>query len=175
MLTGCGERLAAATTSDATSGVTPPVCSQASAATADRASVVAGIIASPLYAAVAQGRTARCSAEQAGSVETLRFTFGGMASVRVTLDTTIEYREDLARFDAAVAADPVALLTQAERERFGDDGCGIDWRQSPEASAASDAPGSTLRTYRGEVCNCQARQRRDAAGRLVELGLRSAC
>ena len=71
--------------------------------------------------------------------------------------------------------EPVAdVLVRAEQAAFGAAGCGINWKH-PETRAAEGNPGTTESVFRGDTCNCQARVRRDAAGRVTGLALRSNC
>lgn len=103
---------------------------------------------------------------------TYRLRDGG--SLRALRNPAIEYTEQTARFSLPVADNPLALLARAERAAFGDSGCGINWQQA-DIQPADDERGVTETVYRGEACNCQARVRRDAAGRVRGLLLRSAC
>jgi hypothetical protein len=105
---------------------------------------------------------------------TVAYVFADGATLRVTRDPTIEYSDQEAQFGAALTDDPVALLTRAEHSGFGSEGCGIDWQHAATEAAAEDAK-STEQVYRGEVCNCQARVRRNAGGKVVGLLLRSTC
>ena len=69
---------------------------------------------------------------------------------------------------------PETILASAKRLAFGAGGCGIDW-QNANTKAAADSPDVTETLYYGDIRNCRAGIRRDAAGRVVELMLRSAC
>ena len=101
-----------------------------------------------------------------------RFRDGG--SLRVRHDPRIEYNDQEARFATPLAEDAVALLTRVEQASFGATGCSIDWRRA-ETQPASDDARATESIYRGDTCNCQARVRRDPAGRVTGLVFRSAC
>ena len=67
----------------------------------------------------------------------------------------------------------LALLQRTEQWAFGDKGCSIAWKNSPEKEAGA-VPDSREVVYRGEECNCQGRlvYRGDV---LTALIFRSAC
>ena len=94
--------------------------------------------------------------------------------MRVTRNAQIEYSDQEVRFASPPSESPVAVLTRTEQAAFDGKGCGIDWR-SGDTSAASDDPSARETVYRGDTCNCQARVRSDAKGRVVGLLFRSAC
>lgn len=122
----------------------------------------------PLFKAASTSGLSSCTAEHPpqGALR-LDFRFRDGSRLQVTQDERIEQFEQQADFAQPPAADPVLLLQRAERAAFGEGGCGIDWqRPQPQAAGA---------LYRGSACNCQAELRRDAAGRIVTLALRSAC
>jgi hypothetical protein len=131
--------------------------------------------AGPLYAMlVAATSVASCSISIESSRIALDYMFRDGASLRVTHDPRIEYNNQEVRFASPPAEDAVAILTRVERAAFGADGCGIDWSEA-DTQAAGDEAGVTETIYRGDVCNCHARVRRDAGGRMVGLVFRSAC
>jgi hypothetical protein len=101
-----------------------------------------------------------------------RFKDGGRLNVK--RDARIEFTEQVAQFHFPRDKDPLTVLTEAERAAFGADGCGIDW-QAPDTQEIPDDSGATRTLYYGDICNCRARISHDAAGRVVELMLRSAC
>ena len=129
--------------------------------------------AGPLYAAFAAGGSATTCrvGNDSGSV-TLEYTFGDGASLRVTSNPQIEYTDQDARLETPLKEDPVAVLRRAEQSAFGGKGCGIEWRDKQTQPADG---GSIEDIYRGDICNCQARVRRNAAGEVKGLLLRSAC
>jgi hypothetical protein len=71
-------------------------------------------------------------------------------------DPAIESTEQ--RLSLAGLSEPaaLALLQRTEQWAFGDEGCSIAWKNSPEKEAGA-APDSREEIYRGEGCNCQAR------------------
>jgi hypothetical protein len=159
----------AAVSCSATNG---PATAQDSATMAElRQSVENG----PLYTvpAAATG-VASCHVHYDSGVTVLEYRFkdGGWLSVK--RDARIEYTEQEARFALSPAENPATILADAERVAFGSKGCGIDWRQA-ETQPAGDDHNAIETIFRGDVCNCQARIRRDAAGRIVGFMLRSAC
>lgn len=110
---------------------------------------------------------------QPGGVVTLEYPFRDGLWLHVKRDPRIEHTELIALI-AVPKEQPEALLAGTERAAFGADGCGIDWRQ-PETQPAEDDRSVTETVYRGDVCNCQGRIRRNADGRGVRFVLRSAC
>jgi hypothetical protein len=132
------------------------------------------IEAGPLYAMAAdEGALAACRISREATRLVLEYSFANGASLRAERDPTIEYAEQDVRFASPREADPAAALARAEQASFGASGCGIDWRQGTAEPAAAAPSAETV--YRGDLCNCQARVRRDAAGRVVGLIFRSAC
>jgi len=124
----------------------------------------------PLFAIAAGAGIEDCSIEEKTGVIDLRYAFRDGGWLHAKRDPRIEYTEREVRFASPLAEDPLAVLRRAEQAAFGAAGCGIDWRLSETEAqgAASEA------VFRGDVCNCQARVRRED-GRVVGLTLRSAC
>jgi hypothetical protein len=104
----------------------------------------------------------------------LEYHFRDGGRLTVKRDPRIEYTEQVAQFHLGSNNDPVAILADAERVTFSAGGCGIDWH-APDTQATGDDPGTTQTLYYGDVCNWRAGIRRDAAKRVIELMLRSAC
>jgi hypothetical protein len=163
----------------ATAAGEAPACeSLGDATTANR--VLAGelqrsVTSGALFAAAATGTGIQaCSVWHAGnSVELLyRFRSGGQFTAK--RDATIESTELRAKLTLPSTEDPLRVLTRAERQAFGEQGCGIDWAH-PDTEAAKSEPGATDSVWHGQTCNCRARARRDALGTLIELALTSAC
>jgi hypothetical protein len=128
-----------------------------------------------LFGAAAAGTGVQnCSVWHAGrSVELLyRFRSGGQFTAK--RDPAIELTEQRAKLALPMAEDALDVLGRAERQGFGEQGCGIDWAH-PDTKAAKNEPGATDTVWHGETCNCQARARRDALGTVIELALTSAC
>jgi hypothetical protein len=131
--------------------------------------------AGPLFGTAAAGTpAASCRIGSDAGAVTLDYTFGNGAAMRVRRDARIEYTSQEVRPAAPPTENAVAILTRTERSSFAPDGCGMDWAK-PETAAATDEPASSDTIYRGDVCNCQARIRTDASGRIVSLVFRSAC
>ena len=130
----------------------------------------------PLYAIAnsAAGGPASCRIGADSSGIALEYTFRDGAWLRVMHDPRIEYDNQDVRFASPLAEDAVTVLTRVEQTAFAPGGCDIDWRKA-ETQQAGDDPGSTETIYRGDTCNCQARVRKDIAGRVVGLVFRSAC
>ena len=129
----------------------------------------------PLYAALlAVSPLESCRVRSELNASTLTYRFAGGGSLRVTRDARIEYTEQEAQFVVPPLQAPAALLLRVERAEFGAAGCGIDWQRAERASPEVNA-GAIDTVFRGDVCNCQARIRRNAAGHVVGLALRSTC
>jgi hypothetical protein len=104
----------------------------------------------------------------------LEYTFRDGASMRITRSQETEYTDQEVRLASPLNENPVAVLRRAEHASFDAQGCGIDFG-TLETTQPGDEPGATESIYRGTVCNCQARARSDASGRVLRLQLRSAC
>jgi len=130
---------------------------------------------SPLYEASAAKRgVTTCTVTSESGERIVRYTFRDSGWMQVTYQPRIEYTDQEVRLTSPLDEDAVPVLTRAERAAFGADGCGIDWRQ-PETRTPEDDASARETIYRGDVCNCQARVRTDAAGRVTGLLFRSAC
>ncbi|MCI0666813.1 MAG: hypothetical protein L0Y43_02010 [Methylococcaceae bacterium] len=131
---------------------------------------------SPLYTIPASAKgLAECRIHyQPDGVIALEYLFRDGDWPHVRRDASIEYTELDARFTLNSNERPEAILAHAERAVFGAEGCGMDWRQ-PETRPADEDPGLTEAIFRGEVCNCQARLRRNKDNPVVWFNLRSAC
>jgi hypothetical protein len=157
----------------------PPECSGADAvASAPDAKTLTDLRRAtemgPFYAVGSRAGVASCRITRDADSIRLEYTFRDGASLRVTRNPKIEYTDQELRLAFALVENPTAVLTRAEQAAFDAKGCGIDWKQ-PETAPADDDPRSTESVYRGQVCNCQARARSDASGRVMRLQLRSAC
>lgn len=157
----------------------PPECSGSDAvASAEDAKTLTDLRRSteigPFYAVGSRAGVVSCRITRDADSIRIEYTFRDGASLLVTRNPKIEYTDQELRLTFALVENPVAVLTRAEQAAFDSKGCGIDWRQ-PETAPASDDPRATENVYRGAVCNCQARARSDASGRVMRLQLRSAC
>jgi hypothetical protein len=156
------------------SGSSAPDCAPppqlASAVVEIRKSVESG----PLYAVASRAGLAGCHTTAQDGAITLEYTFRDGASMHITRSQETEYTDQEVRLASPLTESPVAVLTRAEQAAFGATGCGIDWGKV-EITQPGDEPGATESIYRGTVCNCQARARADASGRVLRLQLRSAC
>jgi hypothetical protein len=129
----------------------------------------------PLFVVSAnRAGVASCRIGVESGTASLEYQFRDGGWLRTKRDPRIEYTDQEARFAVPPAESPITILTRAERVTFGDQGCGIDWKRG-ETHPAEDDRGAVEAVYRGDTCNCQARVRRDASGRVVGLALRSAC
>ena len=159
-------------------GAASPDCAATNAGSPQNADTLAAVRrfveTGPFYAIGSRAGVASCRITADADAITLEYTFRDGASLRVTRNPKIEYTDQELRLAFPIGENPVVVLTRAEQAAFDAKGCGIDWRQA-ETGPASDDPRSTESIYRGDVCNCQARARSDASGRVVRLRLRSAC
>jgi hypothetical protein len=129
----------------------------------------------PLFAAfAATTAVSRCQIGADDGATFVEYQFRDGGSLRAKRDPRIEFSEFDAQFAAPPREDPITILTGAERAAFGADGCGIDWKDA-ETRTPDDRRAAVEKIYRGDTCNCQARVRTDAAGRVVGLILRSTC
>jgi hypothetical protein len=176
LTTGCSALPAASQSATTTQGVECTVAGtgispqDAEAAKALRATVERG----PLYRSAAKAGVAACQVSHEPDEITLEYQFRDGGWLRVTHQPRIEYTDQEVRFATPLTESPVAVLTGAEQAAFPPKGCGIDWRQE-ETQPADDDASARETIYRGDVCNCQGRVRRDSAGRVMGLLLRSAC
>lgn len=128
----------------------------------------------PLYLMLAgRARATGCRfVEEAGRI-LLEYAFEDGGRLRVEHDPRIEYSNQEARLASPPAEEATAILARAEQAAFSPKGCGINWREA-ETKPGDDGH-STEMVYRGDVCSCQARVRRDGNQRIVGLVLRSTC
>lgn len=147
-----------------------PTAQEAGTISALRSNVESG----PLYTIPAAAGVSACSINVGQGVITLEYRFKDGGRLHVKRDSRIEYTEQVARFHLAPERNPITILASAERVAFGASGCGIDW-QKADTQTPVDDPGATETIFYGDVCNCRAGIRRDPAGHIVELMLRSAC
>jgi len=115
---------------------------------------------------------ASCALRRNGDNMILLYTFANGGRLQATVNPVIEFAEQRAAFHLISEQRALALLRDAEKHAFGPDGCGIEWEQ-PEKEESAAGRSSEI-VYRGDTCNCQARQLiKD--GRIIALVLRSAC
>lgn len=130
---------------------------------------------SPLYAIQASAASVSgCRISYKDKTMGLEYKFQDGGWFRLTLDPRIEYANREVRLASPLAEDPVAILKRAEHKVFGAKGCGIDWLKQ-ETQPALDEKSAIETVFYGEVCNCQARIRRDADKRVIGLILRNTC
>jgi hypothetical protein len=131
--------------------------------------------ASPLFTVPAsRSAVASCRVGVESGVASVEYQFGDGGWLRAKQDARIESTDVEVRAGIPSSENPLSILARAERAAFGDNGCGIDWKEK-ETHRAEDDPRAVEAIYRGDTCNCQARIRSDAAGRIIGLTLRSAC
>jgi hypothetical protein len=156
-----------------------PACESLGEATAVNRPLAAelqrSVTSSALFHAAGAGTGVQaCSVWHAGKSVELIYRFRGGGQFTAKRDATIESTELRAKLALPASENPLRVLTRAERQAFGQQGCGIDW-EHPDAEAARGEPGATDSVWHGDVCNCRARARRDALGTVIELSLTSAC
>lgn len=141
----------------------------------DAAALRAATERGPLFATLRASSSIRaCRVRfEPGAVEIdWRMRDGGW--LRVARDSRIELYEQEARLAVPLNEEPAAWLRRAAVAAFGEGACGIDWSAS-DTETATDDPSATEQVFHGDVCNCQARLRRDATKRVVGALLRTAC
>ena len=128
----------------------------------------------PFYRELAgkAGKTRACHVSRDGDKIRLSYTFTQHVHLDATVNPAIEFAEQRATVRSMSEQRALALLSAAETHAFGADGCGIDWKE-PEKEPGS-RPGSSEIVYRGDTCNCQAREILEE-GHIVVLVLSSAC
>ena len=128
----------------------------------------------PFYRELAgkAGKAEACAVSRDGDNLKLAYTFADQGHLDATLNPAIEFAEQRATMRSITEQRALALLHDAEKHAYGADGCGIEWK-GPEKEA-TDAPGSSAVVYRGDACNCQAREVFEG-GRITAIVLRSAC
>jgi hypothetical protein len=140
------------------------------AATEMRRTVESG----PMYEIVAATTDVlTCTIAEDAGVVTLEYRFRNGSWLRRRRNSSIEYTEEEARFASPILENPIEVLKREEQHAFTH-GCGIEWQQ-PEIEPLVDVSDAREAIYRGNICNCQARIRTDAGGRVTGLTLRSAC
>ena len=125
----------------------------------------------PVYQALASGARLRsCRGTTRSGELSLEYLFADGGTLTVARNPTLEYSNVEVQFGSPSQYDAIGLLRRAERSSFSPDGCGIDWSDAtPSDSTVSET------AYYGDLCNCQARVRRNAEGRVVGFAFRSAC
>lgn len=108
-----------------------------------------------------------------GSIH-IDYRYADGSALQVRRQSRIESTDFTLRFAQPRAGPGRDILVELERTAFGATGCGIDWQRATTEPAADGSRGADT-VYRGDLCNCQARVRRDEQGRVVVLTLRSAC
>ena len=108
-----------------------------------------------------------------GSIR-IDYRYADGSALQVRRQSRIESTDFTLRFAQPRAGPGRDILVELERTAFGATGCGIDWQRATTEPAADGSRGADT-VYRGDLCNCQARVRRDEQGRVVVLTLRSAC
>lgn len=171
---GCSSPPASSSTPATPAASSAPECQAPAEQAAAVAELRRAVESGPLYAAASTSGLASCVAATRDDAITIDYRFRDGASLHLTRSQTTEYTDQQIRLASPLTDDAVAVLTRAERAAFDAKGCGIDWA-AMETSRPSDDPSATERIYRGDVCNCQARARSDANGRVIGLELRSAC
>jgi hypothetical protein len=174
VLAGCSQPTVADTAVPAGAALVSCQAATDGAAPKERAALAewrAAVENGPLYAAAARASAASCRTQLQTGAVALEYRFDNGGWLRARRDEALESSEQEARFGKPSAQDPQPLLLQAERAAFGEAGCGLDW-QKAETQADKD---STETVYRGKTCSCQARVRRNDAGQVLGVSLRSAC
>ncbi len=103
----------------------------------------------------------------------LSYTFRSDARLDAHFDSSIEYSEQRMQLPGLTSDSALALLKAAEKDLYGANGCGIQWKRS-KRETDDQHPGSSQVVYKGKTCNCQARVVYDHNA-IVAVLLQSAC
>jgi hypothetical protein len=142
---------------------------------ADAAALRAATERGPLFATLeASSSTQACRVRFEPGVVEIHWRMSDGGWLRVARNSRIELYEQEVRLAVPLGEEPTAWLRRAAVAAFGEGACGIDWCAS-ETEQATDDPSLTEQVFRGDVCHCQARLRRDAANRVVGALVRRAC
>ncbi|HUI83689.1 MAG TPA: hypothetical protein VL240_05670 [Candidatus Binatia bacterium] len=114
-----------------------------------------------------------CNERLEGDTLALTWAFRGNARLEARIDTSLEFSEQRMQLSRLTGERALALLKAAEKDLYGDDGCGIRWKK-PVSEKDASHPASWERIYRGTTCNCQARVTYRQKS-IVALLMRSAC
>jgi hypothetical protein len=156
------------------SGPSAPDCAPPPQHATTVAEIRRSVESGPFYAIASRSGLATCHATAEDGAIKLEYNFRDGASLWITRSQETEYTDQEVRLASPLTESPVTVLTRAEQAAFDAKGCGIDWHKV-ETTKPNDEPDTTESIYRGDVCNCQARARSDASGRVLRLQLRSAC
>jgi hypothetical protein len=119
------------------------------------------------------GKPEACESGVDGDGISVSYTFHENGHLLARFNAALELSEqriELRHIDTKTA---LALLKDAEKYLYGQDGCGIAWNHPTEESMDQRA-GSHEVVFQGEVCNCKARVLY-VHNAVVALVLRSAC
>jgi hypothetical protein len=120
-----------------------------------------------------RGRPLSCEMGLDEGIIRLSYAFRGKASLEAQVNLGSESIEIRMQVQSIGVNRAMALLKKAEKDAFGQNGCGIAW-DHPAEELPGEKAGSREVVYRGDACNCQARL--VYAGKsVVALILRSAC
>lgn len=119
-------------------------------------------------------KLASCQIWYDAAVIMIKYQFHDGSWLYVKRDMRIEYTEHEAQFVFLSIGNPIETLADLEHQTFGPQGCGIDWQNSESQSMQENAS-ITETIFYGDICNCQARIRRNTNGDVVGLLMRSAC
>jgi hypothetical protein len=119
------------------------------------------------------GAPSACGIEMQGGRFSLRYPFPKGAELRGTFQPAGGYADHAVHTQTALSRQQaLEHLKLAERDQFGERGCGIGWSKPAEQSAT--AGGAERLAYRGDTCNCQGYLELKGT-RIETFGFRSAC
>lgn len=135
----------------------------------------ARVEASPFFreALARHGAADACELRVETGALVVSFRFPGGGEVRGSTDPSIETSDLRATLRGIDEKAALALLRNAERAAYGEEGCGIRWNDAAREPSILGAEGEDT-VFRGDVCNCQARMSSTSPG-TFRLLLRSAC
>jgi hypothetical protein len=118
------------------------------------------------------GKPLSCTAQFSNGNIAVSYEFRENGRVISRINPILELSEE--RLDFRVPkARALALLKETEKDLYGQSGCGVSWSR-PVRKPSAERRGSREIVYRGDTCNCQAREIYDDDA-IVALVLKSAC
>jgi hypothetical protein len=133
------------------------------------------LVSGPFYKELSRraGKPRACGVALDGGAIRLSYSFRGNANLVSQVNVGGESTDQRMQLRNITAKAAMALLKRAEKDAFGQDGCGIVW-EKPSEELPGEQAGAREVVYRGDACNCQARL--VYAGKsIVALVVRSAC
>jgi hypothetical protein len=123
------------------------------------------------FATARLGPAISCRFDRAGQALRLRFRYPNGGQLDARIDPSIEASEVRLEMAGIPERRARSLLREAERDVYGREGCGIDWKHATHPAGPA---GRRIDAYDGDRCNCRGTVEH-RGGRVVAIALRSAC